>query len=151
MEQCQATTDGGVFGSIEKVLGVAGKVSDFVEKLSKGDALGIISGGVDLAKTGCEIAGISTDGTTTGYNGYKGDVHFNMSGSIGTTGQSKKGAIFDEMPAANLKIGSFDFKNNTFGQGVWNLETAPVVYCSNVEVNWKSQLETYKFRWYYVD
>ena len=147
LEQCQATTDGGVFGSIEKVLGVAGKVSDFVEKLSKGDALGIISGAVDLAKTGCEIAGINTDGTTTGYNGYKGDVHFDMSGSIATSGQSKKGAIFDEMPAANLKIGSFDFKNNTFGQGVWNLETAPVVYCTNAEVNWKSQVRYDKFEW----
>ena len=32
-------------------------------------------------------------------------------------------------------------QKNTFGQGVWNLETAPVVYCTNAETNWKSELK----------
>ena len=134
MEEYQSSSDGEVAGAILKGLDVIGKAADFVGKCAEGKVAEAISSGVDLAKTGCEIAGIGSE-----QKGYEGDIHLDMSGKITTSGQSSTGAIFDEMPAASLKIGSFDFKDNTFGQGVWNLETAPVVYCTDAETNWRSQ------------
>ena len=133
LEQCQAASDGSVIGSFLKGLDAVGKVAEFAGKCAEGDVAGAISGGVELAKTGCEIAGISTDENS---NNYKGDIHFDMSGTITTTGTKSTPVIFNEMPAADLKAASFDFKGNTFGQGVWNLETAPVVYCTNAVTNW---------------
>lgn len=136
LEQCQAASDGSVIGSFLKGLDVVAKVAEFAGKCAEGDVAGAISGGVELAKTGCEIAGISTDENS---NNYKGDIHFDMSGAITTTGTKSTPVIFNEMPAAALKFADFDFSgnDNTFGQGVWNLETAPVVYCTNAETNWK--------------
>jgi hypothetical protein len=134
MEQYQSSSDGEVAGAILKGLDVIGKAADFVGKCAEGKVAEAISSGVDLAKTGCEIAGLGSE-----QKGYEGDIHLDMSGKITTSGQSSTGAIFDEMPAASLKIGCFDFKDNTFGQGVWNLETAPVVYCTDAETNWRSQ------------
>ena len=133
LEQCQAASDGSVIGSFLKGLDAVGKVAEFAGKCAEGDVAGAISGGVELAKTGCEIAGISTDGNS---GNYKGDIHLDMSGTITTTGTKSTPVIFNEMPAADLKAASFDFKGNTFGQGVWNLETAPVVYCTNAVTNW---------------
>ena len=141
LEQCQAASDGSVIGSFLKGLDAVGKVAEFAGKCAEGDVAGAISGGVELAKTGCEIAGISTDENS---GNYKGDIHLDMSGTITTTGTKSTPVIFNEMPAADLKAASFDFKGNAFGQGVWNLETAPVVYCTNAETNWK---EEYKFLW----
>ena len=86
------------------------------------------------------MAGLGSETT-----GYQGDIHLDMSGTITTKGQSGKTVNFDEMPSVDLKLGNFDFAGNTLGQGVWNLETAPVVYCTNAETNWKDQRksETY--------
>ncbi|MBR2097846.1 MAG: hypothetical protein IJ907_08335 [Prevotella sp.] len=144
LEQCQAASDGSVIGSFLKGLDVVAKVAEFAGKCAEGDVAGAISGGVELAKTGCEIAGISTDENS---NNYKGDIHFDMSGTITTTGTKSTPVIFNEMPAAALKLADFDFSgnDNTFGQGVWNLETAPVVYCTNAETNWieKSYWKSY--------
>ena len=136
LEQCQAASDGSVIGSFLKGLDAVAKVAEFAGKCAEGDVAGAISGGVELAKTGCEIAGISTDENS---NNYKGDIHFDMSGTITTTGTKSTPVIFNEMPAAALKLADFDFSgnDNTFGQGVWNIETAPVVYCTNAETNWK--------------
>ena len=147
LEQCQAASDGSVIGSFLKGLDAVGKVAEFAGKCAEGDVAGAISGGVELAKTGCEIAGISTDENS---NNYKGDIHLDMSGTITTTGTKSTPVIFNEMPAADLKTASFDFKGNTFGQGVWNIETAPVVYCTNAETNWKDQRksETYNTFWF---
>ena len=136
LEQCQAASDGSVIGSFLKGLDAVAKVAEFAGKCAEGDVAGAISGGVELAKTGCEIAGISTDENS---NNYKGDIHFDMSGTITTTGTKSTPVIFNEMPAAALKLADFDFQNNTLGQGVWNLETAPVVYCTNAETNWKEE------------
>ena len=147
LEQCQAASDGSVIGSFLKGLDAVGKVAEFAGKCAEGDVAGAISGGVELAKTGCEIAGISTDGNS---GNYKGDIHLDMSGTITTTGTKSTPVIFNEMPAADLKTADFDFKGNTFGQGVWNLETAPVVYCTNAETNWKDQRksESYDTFWF---
>ncbi len=133
LEQCQAASDGSVIGSFLKGLDAVAKVAEFAGKCAEGDVAGAISGGVELAKTGCEIAGISTDENS---GNYKGDIHLDMSGTITTTGTKSTPVIFNEMPAADLKAASFDFKGNAFGQGVWNLETAPVVYCTNAVTNW---------------
>ena len=134
MEEYQSSSDGDVVGPILKGIDVIGKVADIAAKSAEGKVAEAVSGGVDLAKTGCEIAGIGSK-----ESGYKGDIHLDMSGNITTGGQSKKGAIFDEMPAVDLKLANFDFEDNTLGQGVWNLETAPVVYCTNAEVNWMEE------------
>ena len=151
LEQCQAASDGSVIGSFLKGLDAVAKVAEFAGKCAEGDVAGAISGGVELAKTGCEIAGISTDENS---NNYKGDIHFDMSGTITTTGTKSTPVIFNEMPAAALKLADFDFQNNTLGQGVWNLETTPVVYCTNAELLWKEHRECIvngnRSLWYYV-
>ena len=48
-----------------------------------------------------------------------------------------------------LKLGNFDFAGNTLGQGVWNLETAPVMYCTNAETNWKEERRDDKWETYW--
>ena len=147
LEEYQASTDGDVAGMLMKGLDVVGKIAEFAGKCAEGDVAGAISGGVELAKTGCEIAGIGSETT-----GYQGDIRFDMDGTITTLGQQSKPVNFNEMPGVDLTLASFDFSgnDNTFGQGVWNLETAPVVYCTNAETNWKDQRksETYDTFWF---
>ena len=134
MEQYQASDDGDIVGSIMKGLDVISKIAELAGNCAEGKVAEAISGGVDLAKTGCEIAGFGSETT-----GYQGDIHLDMSGTITTKGKQSKTVNFDEMPAVDLKLADFDFKGNTLGQGVWNLETAPVVYCTNAETNWKEE------------
>ncbi len=133
LEEYQVSDDGDIVGSIMKGLDVIGKVAEFAGNCAEGKVAEAISSGADLAKTGCEVAGLGSETT-----GYQGDIHLDMSGTITTKGQQSKTVDFDEMPSVDLKLASFDFKDNTLGQGVWNLETAPVVYCTNAETTWRS-------------
>lgn len=144
MEHYQASKDGDIAGSIMKGLDVVGKIANFAGKCYKGDVGEAIAGGVDLVKTGSEIAGIGSEGKD-----YRGDIHLDMSGTITTKGQSGKTVNFDEMPSVDLKLGNFDFAGNTLGQGVWNLETAPVMYCTNAETNWKEERRDDKWETYW--
>ena len=134
METCQASTDGGVFG---KIVDVASKVAGFAKNIVGGDPLEALNSGIELAKTGCDVLGIDTDEKKQG--GYKGTANMKITGKMSSVGSLSSKTHFDKMEAVTLTPNCFDTKDNTFGQGVWNLETAPVVYYTNAETRWLVQ------------
>ena len=143
MKQCCVNTSNGVFGPLEDMLGQVKGIKDFIggakqvyQNLMSGDILGAIEGGINVAKQGCDIVGIDYGKTTEGFNGYKGEVNLKMNGTLDVEGMITSTEIIQAVATPELGIQHFDFENSTLGQGVWNLETSPVVYHTNAFVNW---------------
>lgn len=104
----------------------------------KGKAFGGI---VEFAKGGCNLAGIRTEGAHDIDGSIKGKMEgtltLALAGSIDTEGtiQGSYPAVGVASPTIQMK--DFDTKNSHFGQGVWNLKSAPVVYWTNADAWWK--------------
>lgn len=141
LENCQASTSGGVFAPIEDLLGKANDIADIAElaqSVVNPNPLKAIENGIKLAKGACDLAGIDYGAETTGFNGYKGTMNLAMDGTIDT-----KGVISNQENVAGIypisfKKGDFLTGNcSSFGEGIWNLEKAPVVKIANAYAFWR--------------
>ena len=143
LEKCCVNTTSGVFGPFEEILSQAKGIKDFIggakdvyQNLMSGDILGAIEGGINVAKQGCDIVGIDYGAETTGFNGYKGDVNLRLNGTIDMAGKITGEQTIEGFSNLEQSLTYFDFENSTVGQGVWNLETSPVVYYTNAYVKY---------------
>ena len=135
-------------GSIElkNVLSEAGCNMDAINGVHAGAqmALKLINGIVafDTGKTadgfdalveafglGGNLAGII--GGTEVVTGYHGNLELGLHGTIDTEGFISAAAPTQNIVSPTIPMSVFDTKNTHFGQGVWNLKTAPVIYLTN--------------------
>lgn len=113
-------------------------------------AQGLTSVGQMLG-TGSSLAGLGKEGGTTGYTGsLDGTISLGLDGNINTDGVISGSAPTVGIASPTLSLKDFDLANSHFGQGVWNLKTAPVVYwATNTLPAWytwyESSYNTYYF------
>lgn len=151
LEKSCVNTSNGVFGPMEDLLGNVKDIKEFIgnakdvyENIMKGDVLGAIEGGIGVAKQGCDLVGIDYGKTEEGFDGYKGTVNLKLSGTIDMKGKITDANVIKGPTNLNMAIKEFDFADTHLGEGVWNLETAPVVYYTNAQLQWR---EDYTKSW----
>lgn len=154
LEKCCVNTTSGVFGPLEDILGQANAIKSFIggakdvySSLMSGDVLGAIEGGISVAKQGCDIMGIDYGAETTGFNGYKGDINMKLDGTIDMSGTINNRCDIVGIANTLQSVSYYDIEKTTMGQGVWNLEEAPVVYHTNASVFWTYEDMDNKIYW----
>jgi len=155
MKKCCVNSTGGVFGPLESVLGDAKGVLSFINdakdvygNIMKGDILGAIEGGINVAKQGCDLVGIDYGNEETGFDGYKGEVNMKLNGTLDFSGRISEEAVIHGVEPINQSMTHFDFDGTCLGQGVWNIVDHPVVYYTNAQIQWR---EDYTYSWTYDD
>ena len=141
LEATQASTSSGIFAPLEDLLGKANEVAslvDIAKSVIDPNPLNAIENGIKLAKGACNLAGIDYGSKTEGFNGYKGNINLNMDGTIDTKGVITNQANVSGMYPISLKKSDFLTANcRTFGEGIWNLKSSPVVYYTNASVDFR--------------
>lgn len=143
LKATQASTSSGIFAPLEELLGKANDVAslvDIAKSVIDPNPLSAIENGIKLAKGACDLVGIDYGKTEEGFNGYKGSANFALDGNIETDGIiSNQGNVNGFFPIS-FKKGNFLTENcPSFGEGVWNLKSSPVVYYTNAYVDWRYQ------------
>ena len=94
MKQCCVNNQSGVFGTFEDLLGKANEVKglfdsakDIYSNITSGNVLGVLQGGIGIAKQGCDFLGIDYGGGQSGFNGYEGDVNLKLTGTLDFKGK----------------------------------------------------------------
>lgn len=146
LESCSVNSTGGIFGPLEDVLGQVNGIKDFISGAAKvysdvmsGDILGAIEGGISVAKQGCDLVGIDYGNQTEGFNGYKGDVNLKLSTKIDLKGQITQETVMKGLTDLQAPMTYFDFDQTHLGEGVWNIESAPIVYYTNAQIAWRNE------------
>lgn len=141
LEATQASTSSGIFAPLEDLLGKANEIAslvDIAKSVIDPNPLNAIENGIKLAKGACNLAGIDYGSKTEGFNGYKGNLNLNMDGTIDTKGVITNQANVSGMYPISLKKSDFLTENcRTFGEGIWNLKSSPVVYYTNASVDFR--------------
>lgn len=155
LKKCCVNSTGGVFGPLESMVGSAKDMLGFVTNakevygnLMKGDILGAVEGGISVAKQGCNLVGIDYGDEKTGFGGFQGEVSMKLNGTLDFSGKITEDAIIKGTDPINQSMTQFDFDGTCLGQGVWNIEDAPVVYYTNAYNEWLYKQEekvTYAF------
>ena len=152
MEKCCVNTTNGVFGPLEDVLGNIKDIKDFIGdakevygKVMSGDILGAIEGGINVAKKGCDIAGIDYGKEGQGFDGYKGTVNMKLSGTINMKGAIEGSRVISAPNGFLQSFGDFEFGDTHFGEGVWNLDVSPVVYYTNAQISWREEYKAHSW------
>ena len=102
-----------------------------------GNVLGAIEGGINVAKKGCDIAGVDYGETKTGFNGYKGTANLKLNGTINLSGTISQNNVIQGPTSVQQSINEFDFSDTHLGEGVWNLAETPVVHYTNAQVQYR--------------
>lgn len=141
LKATQANTENGIFAPFEEVLGKANDAYDLfnlAKTIANPNPLEAFETGLKLAKGACNLVGIDYGKTTEGFNGYKGQVNLSMDGTINSNGIISTPENVSGFNPISFKHDNFLMDNcKTFGEGIWNLETAPVVYYTDAMVQWK--------------
>ena len=144
MKQCSVNSESGVFGPIESLLSKAGDLKELVSnitdtytKFTKGDIFDGVKGVVDAAKAGCDFVGIDYGQKESGFNGYQGEANLKLETRIDMKGTSTEQAVITGLADPQIPMKYFDFDGTGFGEGVWNLQKAPVVCYTNTYVDWR--------------
>ena len=144
MKQCSVNSESGVFGPIESLLSKAGDLKELVSnitdtytKFTKGDIFDGVKGVVDAAKAGCDFVGIDYGQQESGFNGYQGEANLKLETRIDMKGTSTEQAVITGLADPQIPMKYFDFDGTGFGEGVWNLQKAPVVCYTNTYVDWR--------------
>ena len=144
MKQCCVNNQSGAFGPIEDLIGQAKEVKDFFNNAkslytsaTSGDILGFYEGAIGLAKQGCDLVGIDYGGGAEGFNGYKGDVNMQLDGTLDFSGKFQTENVIQGLANITQPMKDYAFTNdNHMGEGIWNIEDAPVVYVTNAYTEW---------------
>ncbi len=152
LKQCSVTSQNGLFGTLDGMFGQVKDIRDFIGNakeiygnITKGDFFGAIEGGLSLAKQGCDMVGIDYGQSEEGFNGYKGDVNMKMSGNIDFLGKISSDNVIQGFSKAEQSIKAFDIRDTHMGEGIWNLETSPVVYYTDAMVQWRYEYNTREY------
>jgi len=119
-------------GALAKLGTMAGGIGSAIYNFTQANTGDALSGLVEFAKGGCNLAGIKTemmhdiDGSLNGK--MEGTITLSMDGVIDTEGTIKGSRPTVGVASPTIYMKDFDLENSHLGQGVWNLKTPPVVY-----------------------
>lgn len=144
LKKVSANTENGIFAGVEGLLDKANSVKNLYDlgtKMMSPNPLDALSAGLDLAKNGCDLLGIDYGKETTGFNGYKGDINLDLTGTIDTKGTITANSSVTGVSTPSIKADAFKVSSSncsTLGEGVWNLKSAPKMYIANdLRVDWR--------------
>ena len=146
LKKVSANTENGVFAGVEGLLDKANSVKNLYDlgtKMISPNPLDAISAGLDLAKNGCDLLGIDYGQETTGFDGYKGDINLDLTGTIDTKGTITANSSVTGVSTPSIKADAFKVSSSncsTLGEGIWNIKSAPKMYVVNgLSVDWRRQ------------
>ena len=146
LKKVSANTENGIFAGVEGLLDKANSVKNLYDlgtKMMSPNPLDAISAGLDLAKNGCDLLGIDYGQETTGFDGYKGDINLDLTGTIDTKGTITANSSVTGVSTPSIKADAFKVSSSncsTLGEGIWNIKSAPKMYIVNdLSVDWRRQ------------
>ena len=146
LKKVSANTENGIFAGVEGLLDKANSVKNLYDlgtKMISPNPLDAISAGLDLAKNGCDLLGIDYGQETTGFDGYKGDINLDLTGTIDTKGTITANSSVTGVSTPSIKADAFKVSSSncsTLGEGIWNIKSAPKMYIVNdLSVDWRRQ------------
>lgn len=151
LEATYANSENGKSGGIGEIVGkvkdIGMGLKDIFDAAMKDDVGGSLKGLVALGKKGAIMAGLMEEEKEVDPNqltGMKGTINMTMKGKMDTKGMLSTERGINGFAGMVLKRDNFFYDNiPTFGEGVWNLETPPVVYFTNAYVDWR-----YDYKWW---
>lgn len=151
LEATYANSENGKSGGIGEIVGkvkdIGMGLKDIFDAAMKDDVGGSLKGLVALGKKGAIMAGLMEEEKEVDPNqltGMKGTINMTMKGKMDTKGMLSTERGINGFAGMVLKRDNFLYDNiPTFGEGVWNLETPPVVYFTNAYVDWR-----YYYKWW---
>ncbi len=151
LEATYANSENGKSGGIGEIVGkvkdIGMGLKDIFDAAMKDDVGGSLKGLVALGKKGAIMAGLMEEEKEVDPNqltGMKGTINMTMKGKMDTKGMLSTERGINGFAGMVLKRDNFLYDNiPTFGEGVWNLETPPVVYFTNAYVDWR-----YDYKWW---
>ena len=146
LKKVSANTENGIFAGVEGLLDKANSVKNLYDlgtKMMSPNPLDAISAGLDLAKNGCDLLGIDYGKETTGFDGYKGNINLDLTGTIDTKGTITANSSVTGVSTPSIKADAFKVSSSncsTLGEGIWNIKSAPKMYIVNdLSVDWRRQ------------
>jgi hypothetical protein len=151
LEATYANSENGKSGGIGEIVGkvkdIGMGLKDIFDAAMKDDVGGSLKGLVALGKKGAIMAGLMEEEKEVDpkqLTGMKGSINMTMKGKMDTKGMLSTERGINGFAGMVLKRDNFLYDNiPTFGEGVWNLETPPVVYFTNAYVDWR-----YYYKWW---
>lgn len=151
LEATYANSENGKSGGIGEIVGkvkdIGMGLKDIFDAAMKDDVGGSLKGLVALGKKGAIMAGLMEEEKEVDpkqLTGMKGTINMTMKGKMDTRGMLSTERGISGFAGMVLKRDNFIYDNiPTFGEGVWNLETPPVVYFTNAYVDWR-----YNYKWW---
>ena len=137
-----------VMGYLGMLGSMGGSMYGAISKLKEGKAGEAFSSIIDFGKTTANLFGIKTEDAQDINGTMDGTINLAMTGNINTEGFIKyaKAAVGVAAPTMQWK----DFRSNGshIGEGIWNIESAPVVYYTDGYVDWKTEDKWTTSTWY---
>ncbi|MBR1667753.1 MAG: hypothetical protein IJ693_05660 [Bacteroidaceae bacterium] len=151
LEATYANSENGKSGGIGEIVGkvkdIGMGLKDIYDAAMKDDVGGSLKGLVALGKKGAIMAGLMEEEKEVDpkqLTGMKGTINMTMKGKMDTKGMLSTERGISGFAGMVLKRDNFIYDNiPTFGEGVWNIETPPVVYFTNAYVDWR-----YEYKWW---
>lgn len=151
LEATYANSENGKSGGIGEIVGkvkdIGMGLKDIFDAAMKDDVGGSLKGLVALGKKGAIMAGLMEEEKEVDpkqLTGMKGTINMTMKGKMDTKGMLSTERGISGFAGMVLKRDNFIYDNiPTFGEGVWNIETPPVVYFTNAYVDWR-----YEYKWW---
>lgn len=145
LEATYANSENGKSGGIGEIVGkvkdIGMGLKEIFDAAMKDDVGGSLKGLVALGKKGAIMAGLMEEEKEVDpkqLTGMKGSINMTMKGKMDTKGMLSTERGINGFAGMVLKRDNFLYDNiPTFGEGVWNLETPPVVYFTNAYVDWR--------------
>lgn len=106
-----------------------------------GDALG---SAFNIGKKVANLCGIKTEASRDIQGKLDGTISLNMDGTITTEGMLKSSEPTTGVVSPTFFLKDFDLTNApALGEGIWNLESAPVVYYTNAQMMWENHQDKF--------
>jgi len=125
--------------AVGQVMEIGTGIKDIVEATMTGNPIAQLKGIYALGKKGATMAGLmeETNDEPDKLTGMKGTINMTMKGKMDTKGYLSANRGVNGFAGMVMKRDNFLYDNcATFGEGIWNLEEAPVVYYTNAYIYW---------------
>lgn len=129
-----------VMGMVAKAGSIGGnvyKMATALETMQWGTAIGQ---GIEMGKSVANMCGIKTESAQDIQGTIDGTLSLTMTGNIETAGTIEAAKPTQGIASPTLFLKDFDrTKATAMGEGIWNLSQSPVVYYTDVMVDYKSE------------
>ena len=137
-----------VLGYLGMLGNMGGSIIGAISKFKEGKTGEGISSVINFGKTTANLFGIKTNPSEDINGSMDGTINLAMNGTINTQGfiEYAKAAVGVAAPTMQWK--DFRKKGSHIGEGIWNIESAPVVYYTDGYVDWKTEDYWTESTWY---